>query len=125
MITGFYIKAEGHDNMFDYSACLYPEGVISSQETGVFNHDQIDQIIFKGYESEEEKEFKKRLYEAIKKVEETPSVPQTQTIEEIEKLSPSEFKVPVDNISESSSNNDSFKNVDLDSMPLFEEIKNE
>ena len=67
MITGFYIKAEGFDNIFDYSGCLYPEGIVTSDQNGVFNHDQIDQVIFKGYESEEETEFKQRLYEAIAK----------------------------------------------------------
>lgn len=67
MITGFYIKAEGYDNVFDYSGCLYPEGIVTSDQSGVFNHDQIDQVIFKGYESEEETAFKQRLYEAIAK----------------------------------------------------------
>ncbi len=67
MIPGFYVSAEGYNETFDYCACLYPEGVISSKENGVFNHDQIEQVIYRGYDSEEEKAFKERLYEAINK----------------------------------------------------------
>lgn len=67
MITGFYIKAKtGNDNeIYDYSGCLYPEGVLSSDENCVFNHDQIDKIYFLGYSDEEEKKFKEDLIKAI------------------------------------------------------------
>ncbi len=65
MITGFYVSAVGQSQIYDYSGCLYPEGIMSSKENGLFNHDQIDQIIYRGYDSEEEKAFKEKLYEAI------------------------------------------------------------
>lgn len=67
MITGFYIKAKTDNNneIYDYSGCLYPEGVLSSDENCVFNHDQIDKIYFLGYSDEEEKKFKEELIKAI------------------------------------------------------------
>lgn len=67
MITGFYVKAKtgDDDTIYDYSGCLYPEGVISSDENCVFNHDQIDKIYFLGYVDEEEKKFKEDLIKAI------------------------------------------------------------
>lgn len=67
MITGFYVKAKtgDDDTIYDYSGSLYPEGVISSDENCVFNHDQIDKIYFLGYVDEEEKKFKEDLIKAI------------------------------------------------------------
>ena len=75
MITGFYIKAEGVDTIFDYSGCLYPEGIISSQENGVFNHDQIEQVFFRGYQDDEEIAFKNALYQAIEEEEKKANEP--------------------------------------------------
>ena len=52
MITGFCIKPEeDKDKMYDYGACLYPEGIERTNKTFVFNHDQIDRILFMGYTS--------------------------------------------------------------------------
>lgn len=66
MITGFCIVAENNtEKMYDYSGCLYPEGIISADQTALFNHNQIKEIIFDGYEDEEEKEFKSKLKSAI------------------------------------------------------------
>ena len=43
--------------MYDYVACLYPEGNISSEYTFLFNEDDILQVVFKGYEDKENEEF--------------------------------------------------------------------
>ena len=43
------------DKMFDYGACFYPEGMLTSDQMFAFNHEQIDKINFKGYETEEQK----------------------------------------------------------------------
>ena len=67
MITGFYVKAEGHEEVFDYTGCIYPEGVISSTQNCVFNHEQIDKIYHIGLIDEEEKKFKEVLKKAIEK----------------------------------------------------------
>ena len=66
MITGFYVKADEKDEKtYDYVGCLYPEGVISSKENCVFNHEQIDKIFFIGYSDDEEKRFKEKLNKAV------------------------------------------------------------
>jgi len=66
MITGFYVKAdENNEKTYDYVGCLYPEGVISSKENCVFNHEQIDKIFFIGYSDDEEKRFKEKLNKAV------------------------------------------------------------
>ena len=57
MITGFCVKGnETGDRVFDYLACVYPEGVISSDQNLLFDHEDIGQIIAIGYSDEEEKQ---------------------------------------------------------------------
>lgn len=69
MITGFCtIPEETPDEVFDYCGCLYPEGVVSSDEIYVFDHDQIKDVLFVGLEDEEQKEFKKELIESINEI---------------------------------------------------------
>ena len=43
--------------VYDYVACLYPEGNIDAEYTYLFNHDQIDEVVHMGYINDEEKEF--------------------------------------------------------------------
>lgn len=66
MITGFcVISNDNKHKLYDYSGSLYPEGVINSNEVCLFNHEQIAEVIFKGYENEEEKVFKEELNKEI------------------------------------------------------------
>ena len=66
MITGFCVTPNDNKNViYDYSGCLYPEGIISTDQVALFNHDQIDKIYMVGYSDEEEKEFKTKLVSAL------------------------------------------------------------
>ena len=67
MITGFCIVSPEEENgkMHDYSGCLYPEGIINSKQTAVFDHEQIDKIYYMGYSDDEEKSFKTKLNELL------------------------------------------------------------
>ncbi len=69
MITGFCsISGDDKSKVFDYSGCLYPEGFISSDQTLLFNHEQIEKIFHLGLVDEEEKQFKQKLNEMIQKM---------------------------------------------------------
>ena len=48
---------------FDYAGCLYPEGVVTSSKSILFNHDQIKKVCNIGYSDEEDKAFKRILEE--------------------------------------------------------------
>ena len=48
---------------YDYSACLYPEGVLDSKEFYMFNNENIKRIFFIGFQDGEEIAFKKFLGE--------------------------------------------------------------
>ena len=62
MIIGFCAMAkEMEGKMFDYSGCIYPEGLMAADQTCLFNHDQIEKIFYTGLKDEEEKEFKNKL----------------------------------------------------------------
>lgn len=74
MITGFCCADEENpDKMYDYIGCLYPEGLISSENNLLFDHDQIGQIFALGFKDEEEVEFKEKLAEALEAVESVDS----------------------------------------------------
>ncbi len=67
MITGFCAMTEGNtEKMWDYSGCIYPEGTLTSKQTCLFDHSQIEKIYYLGLsEDKEEKEFKQKLKEVI------------------------------------------------------------
>ena len=47
--------------VYDYSGCVYPEGVINSLFMCMFDHSQIGKILFMGYEDEKYKEYNEKL----------------------------------------------------------------
>ena len=60
--------------MFDYSGVIFPEGMITSDQTALFNHEQIERVDYLGLVDDEEKNFKNKLNELIKSNAETNSV---------------------------------------------------
>ena len=48
MIIGFCaMTQEQQGKIFDYSGCIYPEGLMASNQTCMFDHSQIEKIFFK------------------------------------------------------------------------------
>lgn len=67
MITGFCMKGDqNNEKIFDYVGCLYPEGIINTEQNLLFNHKDIKQIFAIGYSDEEDKQFKSKLLEELK-----------------------------------------------------------
>ena len=62
MIDGVMQSNEGgNGEEYDYLGVLYPEGHVGDQFQYLFNHEDIDKIIFRGYEDEERDSFIKKL----------------------------------------------------------------
>lgn len=62
MIIGFCAMAkEKEGKIFDYCGCIYPEGLMASNQTCMFDHSQIEKVFYKGLVDEEETEFKGKL----------------------------------------------------------------
>ena len=55
----------GEDAMFDYGGCVYPEGMLTSDQLFAFNHDQIEKICYMVYVTDKQKEISKILVGGI------------------------------------------------------------
>jgi Uncharacterized protein conserved in bacteria len=63
MIYGRKQIQSGTNNLWDYISCLYPEGNIDENHCYLFNHEDIDKLIFIGYQDEEELNYQEFLGE--------------------------------------------------------------
>lgn len=54
MICGRIQAKEGSDEIYDYSGCLYPEGLVGPGSIFFFNDQDIDRLYFVGFQDEEE-----------------------------------------------------------------------
>lgn len=68
MITGrgYLVKVDGKDTYFDYSVCLYPEGVVGDKNL-FLNETDISEVLFKGYIDSNEIDYKKIIVKAWNK----------------------------------------------------------
>ncbi len=70
MITGFCaVEEDDKRKIWDYSGCMYPEGFLSSDQTCLFDHSQIEKVYHLGLADDEEEEFKKTLKGLIEELE--------------------------------------------------------
>ena len=54
MITGYYsVEYENDLEIYDYSGCAYPEGVMIKSSYCSFNQKDIKEVLFEGYKTEE------------------------------------------------------------------------
>lgn len=58
--------ANNPENKFEYSAVLYPQGLYNPENNYLFNFNQIKQIYFLGYSSEDNKIWEKNMSEYVK-----------------------------------------------------------
>ena len=62
MVTGYGIMPNDDETkIYDYCGCLFPEGVIDTEEVAVFNHEQIDKVYCIGFKDEEQEKFMQEL----------------------------------------------------------------
>ncbi|MCD7814308.1 MAG: DUF4176 domain-containing protein [Lachnospiraceae bacterium] len=60
MIIGFMaLDMAKKDKVFDYMGVVYPEGFLGKGSACMFNQDKIEEVCFRGYENEENEEFRK------------------------------------------------------------------
>ena len=66
MITGYCsIDNENTEKVYDYTGCLYPEGILNSNELRLFDNNQIEKVDFRGFEDQEQIDFQKILDEVM------------------------------------------------------------
>ena len=58
MITVIKVSTEDKpEKVYDYIGVFYPEGYIGAQSCFLFNHDDINDVVFKGYNNPEREDF--------------------------------------------------------------------
>lgn len=62
-----------NDILYDYSACLFPEGYLGKDQLYVFNNEDVDILYYVGMQNEEEFAFRKALIEAEEKMDQKDS----------------------------------------------------
>lgn len=61
MIVGVKQKQVDSEKVWDYSACLYPEGILDPDRLFLFDAEQIERLYFIGFQDGEGLEFQNRL----------------------------------------------------------------
>lgn len=76
MITGFclYDNSSNGRTLYDYCACSYPEGMLSTNEVHLFNHSDIEKVFHYGEYDEENQKFKINLTSMIQIIENVDTV---------------------------------------------------
>lgn len=71
MITGFATaSSDDPDLIYDYAGCMYPQGFITSNQTVLFDHDQIQKIYHFGLIDPEWVEFQSNLKKFLENLDE-------------------------------------------------------
>ena len=68
MIVGVRQKQEDSDKVWDYSGCLYPEGIIDPDRLFLFDIEQIKMLFFVGFQDGEGLTF----LEKLNRIDDTP-----------------------------------------------------
>lgn len=54
------VEDDGKEVYFDYGAVLIPQGMVSPETVYFFNRENVEKIIFKGFENYDEQQFAKQ-----------------------------------------------------------------
>lgn len=65
MIVGRIVAMEGDDTVFDYCACLYPEGLSTAEQMVFFNRDAIELVYFIGFQDGEELRYRSEFLASL------------------------------------------------------------
>lgn len=64
---GIAVRQEGELQYFDYAGCTYPEGLIGDTVLYI-NHEDLEEIVFEGYQDEDDVRMQKNLKEQVEKL---------------------------------------------------------
>lgn len=66
MIIGRIQENQANHKIYDYAACLYPEGFIQPDEIYLFQQEDIDRVFFVGMQESEEFAFRNYMEERLR-----------------------------------------------------------
>lgn len=73
MIMGRFHRNLEDGNIYDYAACLYPDGYQGGNTYFLCNHEHIEQILYQGYQNEEEMIYRQLIKEKLTHLETSES----------------------------------------------------
>ena len=68
MVVGRIVTTEEKDVIYVYVAVPYPEGVGASDQMYFFNRDQIEELLFIGFQDSEALEFQREVLDNLKEL---------------------------------------------------------
>lgn len=69
MICGRIQTRAGSDKVYDYSACLYPEGITGPAGMYFFDREAVETVFFLGFQDKEELDFRANVLDTLGEVE--------------------------------------------------------
>ena len=71
-------KIDAAGQMYDYGACFYPEGMITSDQLFAFNHEQIERVCYMGYKTQQQIDVSNMLKSGLEEMKKSQSEGQQQ-----------------------------------------------
>ncbi len=65
VIMGYFVTDEDVTDVYDYCGCLYPEGFDEVSDMFLFDEDQIDEVLYVGYDNEEGQKYRADMAKEI------------------------------------------------------------
>lgn len=69
MICGRVQNRAGTNDIYDYSACFFPEGIVNPNNMFFFNRDAIETVFFIGLQDKEELDFRAAVLDQLGELE--------------------------------------------------------
>lgn len=71
-------KVDVTGQVFDYGACFYPEGMVTSDQLFAFNHEQIERVCYMGYKTQQQTDVSNMLKSGLEEMKKSQSEGQQQ-----------------------------------------------
>lgn len=68
MVIGRIITTEEKDKIYDYVGVPYPEGIGASDQMYFFDRDQVEELLFVGFQDPEGLEFQREVLDNLKEL---------------------------------------------------------
>ena len=83
MVIGYYPSSmkDGEEVTYDYTGCLFPEGIVNPTKALVFNHEDVDKVYFYGLMDDEQVEFIDKMEKVVEELKKELEQTETQGVD--------------------------------------------
>ena len=65
MVCGRLQVQPGDNKVYDYSGCMYPEGILDTKQMYLFDNEDIDKLYYVGMQDEDEFKMRAQIEQAV------------------------------------------------------------